>query len=125
MNKPQLGGIFSIVSGSISALTGLGIVLMTIFMAVVLRSEVGSDTAPFIFMWIIYSAMALFYIALGALAIVGGIFAIRKIRWGWALAGAIAASLGFIYLGIVAVIMVAMSQGEFSKSVSVSHPARI
>ena len=69
------------------------------------------------FMWIFYSALSVYYIALGALAIVGGTFAIKKIRWGWALAGAIAASMSFFYLGIASVIMVPMSQAEFGKAI--------
>jgi hypothetical protein len=120
MNKPQLGGIFSIVSGAIGALMGLGILIIPIFMTAAIYSEPFPESRFFVgFTWLIYSALSLYYVALGALAIVGGIFALKKIRWGWALAGAIAASMCFFYLGIVAVIMVSMSQAEFGKGVPV------
>jgi hypothetical protein len=125
MNKSKLGGIFSIVSGAIGALMGLGILLVPIMMTVIFNSEPMEDAGMFLaFMWIFYSALALYYIALGALAIVGGVFALRKVRWGWALAGAIAASLGFYYTGIVAVIFVSMSQAEFAKAVPVGDAER-
>ena len=117
MNKPQLGGIFSIVSGAIGALMGLVILAVPVFMTVVFNTENVKDTGPALaFMWIFYGAFSFFHMALGALAIVGGVFTLKKVRWGWALAGAIAASLSFYYTGIVAVIFVAMSQAEFTKA---------
>jgi hypothetical protein len=118
MNKPHLGGIFSIISGALGALMGLGILLVPLIMTIVFTTapdDSGGGGFFIAFIWVIYAALAVYYIALGALAIVGGVFALRKVRWGWALAGAIAASLCFFYLGIAAVVFVSMSQAEFSK----------
>ena len=52
------------------------------------------------------------FLALGVLAVVGGISAIRQKRFGLSLAGAISA-LGSGLLGIVAVIFVALGKREF------------
>ena len=52
-------------------------------------------------------------IAIVVLAIIGGIFCLQRKRWGWALAGSIIAILPFSILGIVAVILVAISKDEF------------
>jgi hypothetical protein len=48
------------------------------------------------------------------LAIAGGIFAIQRKRWGWALAGSIAAAINPLPLGIVAIVLVILSKNEFS-----------
>jgi hypothetical protein len=62
-------------------------------------------------------------IGLGLIAIVGGIFAIRRKFWGLALAGAICAIVpphpwGYLtwtpVLGILAVVFVALSKNEFT-----------
>jgi hypothetical protein len=46
--------------------------------------------------------------------IIGGIFALQRRRWGWALAGSIVAILGTLPLGVASTIFVAMSRDEFS-----------
>jgi hypothetical protein len=117
MNKPQLGGIFSIVSGAMGALSGFLVIIYMIFMAVMFNTvSVEEFGGVFTAVFIIYSIFALGIIAIGVLAIVGGVFAIKKIRWGWALAGAIAGAMSFFFLGIAATILIAMSQGEFGKA---------
>lgn len=118
MNKPQLGGIFSIVSGAMGALSGFLVIIYMIFMAVMFNTvSVEEFGGVFTAVFIIYSIFALGIIAIGVLAIVGGVFALKKIRWGWALAGAIAASLSFFFLGIAAVVLIAMSRTEFEAAV--------
>ena len=52
-------------------------------------------------------------IAIVVLAIIGGIFCLQRKRWGWALAGSILSILPFSILGLVAVILVALSKDEF------------
>ena len=55
-------------------------------------------------------------LVVGIIAIVGGIFALRRRIWGLALAGAICATLSLFtfYLGILAIIFTAMARKEFS-----------
>lgn len=53
------------------------------------------------------------YLVLAAIAVYGGIAAIQRTSWGWALAGAIISAFPFSLLGIVAVILVALSKDEF------------
>ncbi len=120
MNKSQLGGIFSIVSGALGALSGFLVIVYMIFMAVMFSTiSVEELGGVFTAVFVIYSIVALGCIALGVLAIVGGVFSLKKIRWGWALAGAISASMSFFPLGIAAIVLVAMSQAEFGKPVQV------
>ncbi len=60
-----------------------------------------------------YLAIGFFFMLVSALAIVGGIFSIRRRRWGLALAGAIAATSVFFYCGVPAIIFVSMGRSEF------------
>jgi hypothetical protein len=47
------------------------------------------------------------------LALVGGIFAVQRKMWGWALAGSIATALMSNVLGVVSIVLVAVSKPEF------------
>ncbi|HEY56187.1 MAG TPA: hypothetical protein G4N90_01970 [Dehalococcoidia bacterium] len=52
-------------------------------------------------------------IAIGVIALIAGIFTLRRRSWGFALAGAILALFPIIPLGILAIIFVAMGKSEF------------
>ncbi len=52
-------------------------------------------------------------IVIGVLAVAGGIFAIFRKKWKWALTGAIAAALSLLPLGIVAIVLITSSRDEF------------
>ena len=52
-------------------------------------------------------------IAIGIVAIVGGVFSLRRRIWGLALAGAICSVLGSLILGIPGIVFIAMSKREF------------
>jgi uncharacterized membrane protein len=60
------------------------------------------------------SAIGAPLIVLGIVAIVGGIYALRRRLWGLALAGSICALLGpWALLGILAIVFVSLGKGEF------------
>ena len=59
---------------------------------------------------LVFAIISLFY---AIVAVIGGIFAVQRKRWGWALSGSIAASFSFLPVGIPAVILVAISKKEF------------
>ena len=50
---------------------------------------------------------------LAILAVIGGIYALLRKRWGMALCGAISALLPFSLLGVAALIMTVMARGDF------------
>ena len=62
--------------------------------------------------WRVWGIIALL---LGIMSIIGGIFALMRKAWGIALAGAITALYPWGIFGILAIIFVALSKGEFSK----------
>ena len=112
-NKPTTTGILDIISGVLSFF--LAIIL---FIGFAITSEVWTvpggvgdipDFVPGIVMgWAIIS------IIITAVNLVGGIYAIKRKQWGWALAGSILAIVSFLPLGIAATVLVAQSKDEFS-----------
>jgi len=105
------GGVLSIVGGALEVVGGLIIVLI-VATTVIPPLPLGSrcDIIPLIPIWLFIAALPL--IALGIVAIVGGVSALRRRRFGLSLAGAICALPSHI-LGILAVIFVSLSKKEF------------
>jgi hypothetical protein len=99
--KPTAAGILYIIAGVISGVSGIVI------------ATVGGIGGAFIGMgWL--SAIGAPLIVLGIVAIVGGIYALRRRLWGLALAGSICALIGpWALLGILAIVFVSLGKGEF------------
>ncbi len=113
--KPTVGGILAIISGSLTVLTAL---VFLLGMAVPM-GHMG------VYGMRVFSVglLGIPFIVLGIVAIAGGIFALRRRQWGFALAGSICAILTpWALLGILATVFVAISRDEFSSSSS-SGPA--
>lgn len=110
--KPVAGGICSIVAGAWGILAGgtLGAVGLCV------PSMSGMDPVGLGFL----NLLGWPILVLGVMAIIGGVFAIRRQKWGLALAGAICAVLippPFI-LGILAIVFIALGHGEFERTSS-------
>jgi len=88
-----IGGIVGIVFGAIAS-AGLGLASML---------------TGFEFMAGIGAGL----VALGIIALIGGIFTLRRRSWGFALAGAICSLFPIVPLGIVAIIFVSIGKKEF------------
>ncbi len=101
--KPVIAGIINIVIGACAllGLSVLGIIILVI----------GSLTVPFLGFVVMLIGVPL--VAGAVLALVGGIYAVQRKMWGWALAGSIATALMSNVLGVVSVVLVAMSKPEF------------
>ena len=115
------GGVLSIIAGALEVIGGVIIAVLTIGVRVLLKlAIVPVDPGdwfgcimpfmPVIPMWLIVVGVPLF--ALGIVAIVGGVSALRRRSFGLSLAGAICA-LPSIPLGILALIFVSLSNKEF------------
>ena len=107
--KPIIGAILSIASGAMGI---LGTASYAIGFGDAGSGFGRGDMPPFVPSIIFGLPIPALIIAL--LAVAGGIFAMRRKNWNWAIAGAIAAALSFILLGIPAIILVAMSKDEFA-----------
>jgi hypothetical protein len=119
-NDSKIGGILSIVSGAFGVLSLFMFVLIIVMVIYALRTDSYSNlpyTSETLFIvYIIYGGMGLVMVLLGVLAIIGGVFALKRIHWGWALAGAVAATITFFPCGIASIIFIAKSQTEFKPS---------
>jgi hypothetical protein len=118
-NNAKVGGILSIVSGAFGIL-GAGFVILWIWMfnwMLTMPQEPMTPEFPFPFfqvMAIIYGAWGLILVLIGALGIVGGVYALKKRHWPLALAGAIAGTVTFFPCGIPAIIFVSLGKEEFT-----------
>jgi hypothetical protein len=103
--RPVVAGVFNILVGGASLLVlgGLGI-----------AGFAGLASGGLPFFGLLLPLIGLPAIAVGGLAVAGGVFALQRKRWGWALAGSIAAAVIFHLLGIAAIVLIAVSKDEFT-----------
>jgi hypothetical protein len=119
-NNAKVGGILSIVSGGFGVL-GLAWMVLWIWMFNFMITSVPQQPMDpelpqemFLIMAAIYGGIGLILALIGALGIVGGVYAIKRKHWGLALAGAIAGSATFFPCGIPAIIFVCLGKDEFT-----------
>ena len=112
------GGILSIIGGTFEVIGGVIMMVLTMRAGILLRlalipfhpGDWWEHIIPVIPTWLIIVGVPL--IALGIIAIVGGVSAMGRKSFGLSLAGAICALPSSI-LGILAVIFVSLSKREF------------
>ena len=115
--RPAAAGILNIISG---ALRGFSVIVIIIIITAVdtwkyLVATIPPSDLPIIapLLNTILILMLAASISETVFPIVGGVFALQRRRWGWALAGSIVAVMGMLPLGIASTIFVAMSRDEF------------
>lgn len=118
-NHAKTGGILTIIAGAFGVLWlawAVFAILMMRFMFSMPYHYYPSTPPPgfFTLIMIFYSAFGVFFLLVGVLGIVGGVFALKKKLWGLALAGAIAGTVTFFPCGIPGIIFVTMAKPEFS-----------
>ena len=102
---PTVAGILDIVVGSLSLFV---LLLFAIGPMIITPLNAGI----FSLNWSLFF-MVIPGLAIEALAIVGGVFAIQRRKWKWALAGSIAAAMIPPPLGIAAIVCIVLSKNEF------------
>jgi len=106
---PMIAGIMAIVAGAFK-LFGLPIGAAVLMFIPVAAADAGIGRME---ITLVVLLVFLPLLVLGVLSIIGGVYAIRRRRYGLALMGAIAALLPFSMLGIASVVLVALSKNEF------------
>jgi len=106
--KPMVAGILDIVSGALSFFA-----LVLFILGVLVFMAVGGTDLPIQLGPALVLTIAIPILIADALAIVGGIYALKRKRWGWALAGCIAAVFLSWPLAIAAIVLTVMSKDEF------------
>ncbi|MBL7165644.1 MAG: hypothetical protein ISS55_04065 [Dehalococcoidales bacterium] len=117
MNKswmPTAAGVLNIISAAIRLL-----VVLCLIIAMIVTGDFLIFTG--LGFWFPLNVMAVLWLitvplaVTGVLALIGGIFALQRKRWGLALAGSIAAFLPFGILGLVATIFTSLSRDDFEE----------
>ena len=127
--KPTTAGILSIIAGVPATIGGIVIAVVggsVVALGAILWAEIipGIETIPGMpvilgTVAIILGVLTIPLIALGIVAILGGIYALKRRKWYLALAGAICSLIctiplqSAIILGILAIIFVTIGKGEF------------
>ena len=107
---PLIGGILAIVSGGFKLLGFLGLFAASLVFPITTATILPTcGVGELTILLIIIIPLAI----LGILAIVGGIYALQRKKWGLALAGSIAAFLPWSFLGLASIILIALSKNEF------------
>jgi hypothetical protein len=110
---PMVSGILDIIVGVVSL---IGSLLFALLFGVFFSSSYdgfsGQQTTAFAVWLIIF----LPYFVISIVAIIGGVFALRKKVWGLALAGSICSilTLWAWAMGIASIVFIALSRAEFS-----------
>ncbi len=113
-SKATVAGVLDIVAGISGMLGGAPLLVIAVVGSGVLGSLPDPEMRPLaILPMAVFLPLALFCFLAGVLAIVGGIAAFNRRRWGLAVAGSIAAVFGFFPVGIAAVIFTILAEGEF------------
>ncbi len=119
--KPTVAGILNIVAGVTGLLGAIGVIIGIIvfvsvgsapFLADMWRDIGGLGVGPNLLIIILVIA-AIFSAVLGIFPLIGGIYALKRKKWGLALAGSIIAIFGSSVMGILATIFTVMSKNEF------------
>lgn len=117
--KSTTGGVLTVVSGVFGL---VGCFVAIVFAALVNSSEWVLDYArdaglsgyDVNVIQTILIIAAIYFAITAALELIGGIFALQRKRWGWALVGSIAAIVGSCWpLGVAATVFTAISKDEF------------
>ena len=104
--RPKTAGILSIIAGLTALISSP---LLIAYGSIATLGIISGDWWGFFLLQV-----GFLLIPTSIIAIVGGIFSIRRRKWWMALTGSIAAIICFLFLGIPAVIFVTQSKREFA-----------
>ena len=114
--KPIMAGILDIVSGAIGMVGGVYfVVLSSVFRAI--HEVLGMDPVVIQQTEQIISklfAVPFVLVFIGIISIIGGVYALQRRIWAFALAGAISSCIVFPFFGIPSIIITGLAQEEFS-----------
>jgi hypothetical protein len=120
--KATTAGILNIISGSLNGLLAIMIVIVFVLyfaaagLAGMIMDMIPPADMPFVMPLIVPMLVGALVVSVAATVfpIMGGIYALQRRKWGWALAGSIIAIFSRLsLLGILATIFVALAKDEF------------
>jgi hypothetical protein len=127
-NFAKAGGILSLVGAGFSMLAALACLVFIAFMFYLSMNtfDAPSPMEEYAIIGAVYGIGALFFVVMGVLGIVGGVFALKKKNWGMALTAAIAGTFAFFPCGVAAIVFTALGKGEFKtvpQNMGVQYPS--
>lgn len=108
-----VAGVLDILAGGL-AVVAVGLFSLAVFVLNTVPDIDQSDFGIVIAKTVLISSAGVFLV-IALLAIVGGMSALSGRRWGWALAGSIAAAFAFPPLGIPAIVLTVLAEKELNK----------
>jgi len=112
-SKATIAGILNIASGLMAVIGGAVLASLGLIGTGALYA-IPDDIPPI--QWLplaFFGPMALMVLVAGFIAIVGGIKAIKRSSWAWTLAGAVAALVCCLPLGVASLVVTVMAESEF------------
>jgi len=114
-SRATIAGILDIAAG-LMALTGGAVMGLLAVIGTGFLANIPEDGPPVQYLPLaVFGPLALMLLGSAVVAVAGGIVALKRSSWGWSLAGAVAAILAFVPLGVVALILTIMAEHEFRR----------
>ncbi len=113
-SKATVAGVLDIISGISGLVGGIPLLVLALVGGGILGTLPEPDVRPLALIPLaLFGPLAVLCFVSGIIAILGGVAALGRRRWGLALAGSIAAVFGFFPVGIAAVIFTILAEPEF------------
>lgn len=117
VRKSTIAGMLDIAAGVLALIGGFVCLLLGLIGGGVLSATVPEHLQGLAALPVaLFVPLAVLQLIAGVLAIVGGYAALQGARWGLAVVGSVAALVCFFPLGIVAMILTALSESEFKRA---------
>ena len=105
---PIVAGILTLISGGLKLLGVVVIIIAGFFVSFAPRMP-----DRFQHPLVLFSIIGILLLISGVIAVIGGVYTLRRKNWGMSLTGAIFAFLPFNLLGLASIILLALSRREF------------
>ena len=110
--KPIIAGSLSMFSGGVSLIGFISLLIASIALGWTAADVTGWLPGMNIALSILIILCVLLLFT-GVLALQGGIYAVQRKKWGWALVGSICALIPTFVLGLAAIMLITLSKDEF------------
>ncbi len=112
--KATVAGVLDVVAGISGMVGAIPLLVLALVGSGVLSALPEAEVrALAIIPLALFLPLAILCFVAGIVAIAGGIAALKRRRWGLAVAGSVAAVFGFFPLGVLAVVFTILSEDEF------------
>ena len=117
-----MAGILDIVAGAIGMVGGIALAMLKLLFETIDKEVLRFNpqlVQPVVIKWVENMFSTLFAVPfvlvfIGIISIIGGVYALQRRIWIFALAGAISSCIAFPFFGIPSVIITALAKDEFN-----------